>query len=67
MATSKKGGAPVAVSKKRDKHNKNRKYGRMKKWCASYRAQCRQEINRRRRILRHLKRYPNDRAAAALV
>jgi hypothetical protein len=67
MATSKKGGAPVVVSKKRDKHNKNRKYGRNKKWCASYRAACRRERNRARRIKRHCRRYPNDQAAAALV
>ena len=42
---------------------KNRKWGRNENCCARYRAEGRQEKNRRRRILRHLKRYPNDRQA----
>lgn len=63
---SKSKGAPVVGTgqkKKRDKSNKNAKYGRNKSWCSAYRAGCRQLINQRRRLRQHIRRYPADEAA----
>lgn len=63
---SKSKGAPVVGTgqkKKRDKSNKNAKYGRNKSWCNAYRASCRREINKRRKVRRHIRRHPNDREA----
>jgi hypothetical protein len=42
---------------------KNRKWANNKEYCERYRREGRQEINRERRILRHLKKYPNDKQA----
>jgi len=42
---------------------KNRKYASNKVVCARYRSEGRQEKNRKRRILRHLKKFPNDLSA----
>lgn len=53
--------------KRRKEGRRCRKYGRNKKWCEAYRASGRQERNRRRRILRHLKRYPADLSALAAL
>lgn len=39
---------------------KNRKWGRNKAFCERYRREGRQELNRIRRIKRHLRKYPND-------
>lgn len=44
-------------------HNKgknNRKIGRNAAKCARYSAEGRREKNKARKILRHLKRHPND-------
>jgi hypothetical protein len=46
---------------------KNRKHGRNADCCARYRAEGRQEKNRRRRILRHLRRHPNDKEALRAI
>lgn len=40
------------------------KCGRMKSWCQAYRAACRQEINKRRKLRRHIRRFPGDHEAA---
>jgi hypothetical protein len=53
MARGKDGGAPK-------KGKKNRKLGNNQKYCTFYKATGRQEANRQRRILRHLKKQPND-------
>lgn len=42
---------------------KNRKWGRNEAFCARYRKEGRQELNRVRRLERHLKKYPNDKQA----
>lgn len=39
---------------------KNRKYGRNKKFCERYRLEGRREKNRKIRLARHLKRFPDD-------
>lgn len=41
------------------KGKKNRKFGRNKVVCAKYRADNREEINRKRRTARHLRNNPN--------
>lgn len=45
------------------KGKKNRKWKRNKAFCERYFREGRQEKNRRRRILRHLRKFPNDLAA----
>lgn len=44
----------------RKKGKKNRQFGRNKPFCKLYREMGTQEKNRKRRILRHLKRFPED-------
>lgn len=56
MARGKDGGRPKGGKK-------NRKWASNKEYCARYLKEGRQEKNRERRILRHLKKYPNDKAA----
>lgn len=51
----------------RKKGKKNRKWKRNKSFCERYFREGRQERNRKRRILRHLKRFPNDYAARAAL
>lgn len=50
---------------------KNRKYGRNKTWCEAYRKRGQREINKRKKMIKHNKRFPNDgvteRALARLV
>lgn len=45
------------------KGGKNRKYGRMEKWCAVYESSGRAEKNRKRRMQYHLRRNPGDQKA----
>lgn len=45
------------------KGKKNRKLGNNKAVCTRYKNEGRQEINKKHRILRHLKKQPNDKAA----
>ncbi len=44
-----------------------RKIGRNATKCATYRAKGRRELNRTRRLLHHVKNYPADLVAAALL
>lgn len=60
MAKGKEGGRPKGGKK-------NRKLGNNQAVCTQYRAEGRQEINRLRRIERHLKRHPEDAAARAAL
>ena len=46
-----------------NKGKKNRKIGRNAVKCMRYMIEGRREKNRARKILRHLKSHPNDRAA----
>jgi hypothetical protein len=39
------------------------KKGRMKIWCAAYSASHRYEKNKKRKILKHLKKFPADKVA----
>ena len=43
--------------------SRGRKIGRNKKWCEAYTRAGRREINKRRRLRRHLRRLPNDAVA----
>ncbi len=53
----------VAGSKKR-KGKSNRKHGNNLNFCLRYRNERRRERNKKRKLVRHLKAYPNDRQAA---
>ncbi len=55
------------MSKKKDKGNKNRKYGRARIGCERYRRENRREKNKVRKLRRHLKNQPGDRAALAAL
>ena len=55
------------MSGKKDKGGKNKKYGRNKDWCATYRARQTREKNRVRRLRRHIKNFPNDAQAIAAL
>ncbi len=55
------------MSKKKDKGNKNRKYGRARVGCERYRREGRREKNKARKLKRHLKNQPGDRAATAAL
>jgi len=46
---------------------KNRKHGRFKLKCAAYASSHRQEKNKKRKLLRHLKKHPNDNHAESAV
>ena len=46
---------------------KNRKYGRMKKWCERYRIRKTKERNQLRRVSRHAARHPNCKVAATKI
>lgn len=39
---------------------KNRKYGNNRAWCEAYRKRGQREINKRKKIAKHKKRFPND-------
>lgn len=47
------------MNKVRKGGKKNRKHGRNKAFCVQYRADNREERNRKRRIARHLRNHPN--------
>ncbi len=51
----------MAVVKKGKSGNK--KHGRSKAWCERYRARGQREKNKLKKIRRHLKKFPGDRAA----
>lgn len=36
------------------------KSGRNVAWCKVYRARCQREVNKRKKIARHIKKFPND-------
>ncbi len=42
---------------------KNRKHGRNKKWCEAYRRAGTRERNKRIKLKRRIKRFPNDKGA----
>lgn len=44
-----------------------KKKGRMKIWCAAYTASHTREKNKKRRLLKHLKRFPDDLVAQGAV
>jgi hypothetical protein len=46
---------------------KNRKYGRNKKWCEAYRKVGTRLINKRKKLKRRIKRFPNDKGARAAL
>lgn len=48
------------MSKRKEKGGGTKKYDRNRKWCQAYRLRGQREINKARRLLRHLKRYPQD-------
>lgn len=49
----------MAKKQKQGKRS-SRKVGRNKSWCQAYRAGCRREINKKRKLRRHLRRFPTD-------
>ena len=51
MADARKGG------------KKGRKINRNRLWCESYQRRGQREINKARRLARHLRKYPDDRTA----
>ena len=53
--------------KKQDRKNKNRKYGRNKKWCELYRAMDRRRLNKIVKMERRLRKNPNDVGAAVAL
>ena len=46
---------------------KGKKQGRNTKYCDQYRKEGRRERNKRRKLMRHLKRFPNDRTAQSAL
>ena len=50
----------IKKAKKKDPNSRGRKIGRNKSWCSAYRAGCRQLINKKRKLRRHIRRYPAD-------
>lgn len=48
----------------RDKGGGARKYDRNRKWCEAYRNRGQREINKARKLYRHLARFPDDVGAA---
>lgn len=40
-----------------------KKAGRNRAWCEAYRKRGQREINKRKKIIKHMKRFPNDRVA----
>lgn len=50
----------MARNAQRRKGKKNRKHGRNKKGCESYRNRGQREINKRRKLKRHLAKFPDD-------
>lgn len=46
-----------------EKTNKNRKYGRSRSRCESYRKRGMRERNKKRKLLRHLRKFPRDKLA----
>jgi ubiquitin C-terminal hydrolase len=49
------------------KGKKNRKHGRNKAFCASYRAEGREDVNRAKRLYRYLRSHPTDPGALAAL
>lgn len=49
------------------KQNKNRKYGRNKKWCEQYKLFGTRELNKAKRLRTHCKRFPLDMKALAAL
>lgn len=46
---------------------KNKKYGRMTAACKQYKSEGRREKNRKRRVRRHIRNYPNDAQAVTIL
>lgn len=46
---------------------KSKKKDRMRKWCAAYRANGRREINKAKRLMRHIRKFPLDLNAAKML
>lgn len=43
------------------------KHGRMLVWCRNYRSMGRREDNKRRRLTKHLRKFPADQCAVACM
>ena len=46
---------------------KNRKYGRNKPWCLQYVTRRTEKKNKERRLVRHMKKFPNDLQSAEVL
>lgn len=57
----------VMGNTKRQKSNKGRKYGRARKRCHDYRVRDVRNKNKRRRLVRHIKQFPEDGSAVAAL
>ena len=51
------------MAKKNEKGGGARKYDRNRAWCLAYRNRGQREINKARRLRKHLARFPDDRTA----
>ncbi len=50
----------TTTPRKSNKSKKNRKHGRNKKYCEAYRNAHRREVNKIKRLRKHLKKFPED-------
>lgn len=57
----------MAENKTRKGGKKNRKHGRMTKWCQRYALSNRRNKNKVRRLRRHIARHPGDGTATACM
>lgn len=55
------------AKRQRDKVKGCRKGGRNRKWCEAYRKRGQREINKRKKLKRRIKRFPNDKGARAAL
>lgn len=59
--------AKPAGGKSRRGGKKNRKHGRNKKFCERYFKEGRRESNKGRKLIRHIKKFPNDQEAVRVL
>lgn len=50
-----------------DKGGGARKYDRNRNWCKAYRLREQREVNKVKRLVKHLKRYPEDASTRAVL
>lgn len=55
------------AKRQKDKVKGCRKGGRSRAWCQAYRNAGTRERNKRRKIARHIKRFPDDQGARAAL